>query len=132
MSPDPFDLAAKYLNGYGGREDENGNILIPPANTSGLWWDRDLMKEPGLKDGNYKQRTCKLTNPTIYKGSTPNEYNYRSDNCASFARQSWFVYSGERFFGGILWDNVELVVDAIMELNNPVLDDGNGILKGLN
>ena len=100
-NPEIVRTLGRYQLGYGGRVDENGKVIIPPVAIPGVQIDQDNKKEAGFKKGMYISRTIQVTDPVMYKG--PNPFGYGGhwlipeyeNNCATYARDAWYYYSGE-------------------------------------
>jgi hypothetical protein len=89
----------RYAKGFGGVIDgETGKELWPPAHAWGVLWDMDLAYESGLRSDMRVLRTILVRNPHIYRGAL-HGYGYLCVqlNCATYARNSWFFYSGEYY-----------------------------------
>ena len=88
----------RYQNGYGGRMDEGGTIRIQPVIVSGVQWDRDIIKEEGVKTKKFAIRSIVVCDPKIFKGASQFGYNSWGNNCATYARDAWYFYSREYFY----------------------------------
>ena len=89
----------RYARGFGGVKDgKTGEELWPPAHAWGVLWDMDLAYESGLRTDMRVLRTVLVRDPHIYRGVLRG-YGYLCVqlNCATYARNSWFFYSGEYY-----------------------------------
>lgn len=89
----------RYARGFGGVKDwKTGAELWPPAHAWGVLWDMDLAYECGLRNDMRALRTVLVKNPRIYRGAL-HGYGYlcMQMNCATYARNSWYFYTGEYY-----------------------------------
>jgi hypothetical protein len=120
---DPSDLhwAGRYEHGFGGRTDENGNVVIPPVAVAGVQWDREESKEEGVKSGMFPSRSVVIDNPTIFNGGANGQFGFavRNNNCTTYAADAWKLYSGESAHTGVLWDDPGTLENWIKQRNAP-------------
>lgn len=102
--------AGRYMHGAGGGVNPDGTPL-PPASVSGVQWDRELSQNrtPTAK------RTVIIDDPVIYGGFG---YNAYSNNCATYARDTWLKYTGEWYWLGLFWDNPSSLLSGVQNQNN--------------
>lgn len=98
METGKVHTTGRYKNGYGGRIDENGTFIDPPIAVSGIQWDKDTLKEEGIKNNKFAIRSVTVCNPVIFKGENQFGYGVWGNNCATYARDAWYYYSGEYFY----------------------------------
>jgi len=111
-----------YAHGFGGRYDAQGNQIVPPVAVSGLQWDQDMPKDKGFKAGIFPYRSVYVEDPEVYKDKTPYSYSELNDNCATYARDAWYYYSGEwRYLPGP--DLPGTLENWIREKNDPLADE---------
>jgi hypothetical protein len=127
----------RYENGYGGVPDpahpdpnDPQHWLVPPVAVPGVQMNQELLKEQGDPDkpkpGVATRPPITITDPKLYGGFG---YNWRNNNCASYAKDVWQAYTGEYYnTGNPIWYSPGGLRGAIDYANNPPLDvtPGNG------
>jgi RHS repeat-associated protein len=115
----------RYKNGYGGRTNVNGEIVVTPVVHPGVQLDKDLTKEEGLARGIFQKRSVIVINPKIFKGKSQFGFGEWGNNCATYARDAWYDYSGE-FVYMPGYDSPVTLLNWIKEKNQPpIIYDGN-------
>jgi hypothetical protein len=109
--------AGLYLKGFGGvRDSRTGCWIVPPAETSGLQWDTDLVREPGLRRGEYYRLRTVVQNPRIYRGRNCGfGHGVIRNNCVTYSRDAWCYYSGEYYDIPCLVQTTNHLIDEIEE-----------------
>jgi hypothetical protein len=89
----------RYTRGFGGEFDwRTGRWIWPHAPACGVVWDMDLRFHAGVRSDGCVLRTCYVWHPRIYRGRA-NGYGHCGIrmNCATYARDAWHFYAGERY-----------------------------------
>jgi RHS repeat-associated protein len=102
----------RFKNGYGGRQNEQGEWVVRPTAVSGVQWDMEVKQ--GRKAT--VRRSKVIENPKILGGPG---YGAYGNNCCTYARDSWYSYTGEWYFLGALWDSPGALVSRLQSANKP-------------
>jgi RHS repeat-associated protein len=120
MTSNEVHTAGRYKEGYGGRTDEDGRVVVPPIAVPGIQWDQDLIKEQGLKDGLYQTRSMIVVDPAIYNDGLFG-YGNLKNNCTTYAVGAWAFYTdgSEHLSGGWLGlvDDPSMLMESIRDAN---------------
>jgi hypothetical protein len=89
----------RYGRGFGGITDKiSGKEVWPAAPTGGVLWDQDLLYEFGCRPDKRVLRVVRMENPPIYRGAFHGRGHLGVRiNCATYARDAWYFYSGEYY-----------------------------------
>jgi hypothetical protein len=89
----------RYGKGFGGVKDKDSGVqLWPPAPVGGVLWDMDLLYEDGIRQDKLVLRVVRMLNPPVYRGFLNGYHHFGvRANCASYARDAWFFYTGEYY-----------------------------------
>ena len=88
----------RYNCGFGGVVDRRtGRQVWPTASACGVLWDFDLKYDLGIQTGQ-TLRSCQVWNPPVFRGRNDGfgHWGVRM-NCATYARDAWCFYCGERY-----------------------------------
>lgn len=90
--------ASRYNRGRGGMRSSSGKQIWPDAPATGVTWDMDLKYEPDVARGKHILRSCYVRDPLTYLGKHRGRgHLYVWLNCASYTRNAWTFYTGERY-----------------------------------
>lgn len=92
-----------------------------PVFKSGLWMNRELGSETGVSAGRYAMLSVVVNNPTIHRGQSEGRgHGSVVNNCATYCRDAWEEYTGERYeFNGL--HSPTLLRNAIIKRHPQVL-----------
>jgi hypothetical protein len=108
---------SRVRKGWGGvRDDETGDWSLPPADVSGVHWDRELHRDARCQ-GRHILLTIERRDPPIYHGSNASGYGAITNNCATFVRDGWEFYTGERFW--LLWPHLPNELEHAVLVKHP-------------
>jgi hypothetical protein len=97
---------SRVERGWGGlRDEQTREWLAPVARSSGVHWDQDLVWDSRFPREDHVVRRVVVDNPHIYRGDRDGRgYNVLTNNCATFVREAWESYTGERY--RLLWPHL--------------------------
>jgi hypothetical protein len=109
---------SRIRKGWGGvRDEETGDWTVPPAAVSGVHWDRELRRDARCQ-GRHILLTIDRRDPVVYRGSGDGRgYGAITNNCATFVRDGWEFYTGERFL--LLWPHLPNELEHAVLVKHP-------------
>ena len=115
----PTCIGRGYENGYGGRTDGNGNVIVPPVAVSGAVGQGEVEGGGRKERRAYPSRSVVVDNPVIYTGGANGQFGFkeRNNNCTTYAAAAWQFYSGENPSTGLLWDDPDTLKAWIQRKN---------------
>ena len=66
-----------------------------PTFRTGLHMDREQRREPDVADGSEILRTTVVEDPQVFVGKRARGHALVRNNCATYARDAWYFYTGE-------------------------------------
>jgi hypothetical protein len=97
---------SRVERGWGGlRDEQTREWLAPVARSCGVHWDQDLVWDSRFPQEDHVARRVVIDNPHVYRGDRDGRgYNVLTNNCATFVREAWETYTGERY--RLLWPHL--------------------------